>query len=99
MVEGVVKAVAVAKRVDRRIELFMFCESESKKDWSMLAGQENRVEEQGEWRIGRGKDTYAGILGYIFYFMQPQMLSFFVFSLSRFCIDNHVTHSAPRRRS
>ena len=65
MVEGVVKAVAVAKRVDRRIELFMFCQSESKKDWSMLAGQENRVEEQGEWRIGRGKDTYAGILGYI----------------------------------
>jgi len=65
----------------------------------MLAGQENRVEEQGEWRIGRGKDTYAGILGYIFYFMQPQMLSFFVFSLSRFCIDNHVTHSAPRRLS
>ena len=49
VVEGVVKAVAVAKRVDRRIELFMFCESESKRDWSMLAGQENRVEEQGEW--------------------------------------------------
>ena len=91
------KAVAVAKRVDRRIELFMFCESESKRDWSMLAGQENRVEEQGEWRIGRGKDTYAGILGYIL--CKTSDAKLFIFSLSRFCIDNHVTHSAPRRRS
>ena len=92
------KAVAVAKRVDRRIELFMFCESESKKDWSMLAGQENRVEEQGEWRIGRGKDTHAGILGYILCNLRCRCKAFLGFSLSRFCID-HVTHSAPRRRS